>query len=64
MELIGRSLSLRYATAADAPALFELGSDPEVTQFFSWGPYTSLIEPAAYIAGCPASATQGSGSTS
>jgi hypothetical protein len=34
----GRSLSLRYPTAHDAPALFELASDPEVTRFFSWGP--------------------------
>ena len=27
------------------------GSDPEVTRFFSWGPYTSIEEPAVYIAG-------------
>jgi ribosomal-protein-alanine N-acetyltransferase len=40
---------LRYPVAADAPALFELGSDPEVTRFFSWGPYTSPEQPAAYI---------------
>lgn len=39
MQLVGPSLTLRYATAADAPALFELGSDAEVTQ------------PASYIAG-------------
>lgn len=41
---------LRYATAADAPALFELGADAEVTRFFSWGPYTSADEPPTYIA--------------
>ena len=51
MELIGPGLSLRYATADDAFALLELGSDPEVTRFFSWGPYTSIVQPAAYIAG-------------
>ena len=34
----------------DAPALFGLASDPEVTQFFSWGPYTDESEAAAYIA--------------
>ena len=51
MELIGPGLSLRYASADDAPALLELGSDPEVTRFFSWGPYTSIAQPAAYIAG-------------
>lgn len=50
MEVVGKSLILRYATAADAPALFALGSDPEVTRFFSWGPYRSESEPAAYIA--------------
>jgi len=49
--LEGPSLILRYATAADASALFELGSDPEVTRFFSWGPYAAIDEPAAYIAG-------------
>jgi [ribosomal protein S5]-alanine N-acetyltransferase len=51
MEVIGPSLTLRYATADDASALFTLGSDPEVTRFFSWGPYTSIQQPAEYIAG-------------
>ena len=50
MLLSGPSLTLRYATIADAPALFELGSDPEVTHFFSWGPYTQIEEAADYIA--------------
>ena len=51
VEVVGPSLRLRYGTAKDAPALLELGSDPEVTRFFSWGPYRSVSEPAAYIAG-------------
>jgi [ribosomal protein S5]-alanine N-acetyltransferase len=51
VEVVGPSLTLRYATKADAPALLELGSDEQVTKFFSWGPYTSLEQPAAYIAG-------------
>jgi ribosomal-protein-alanine N-acetyltransferase len=51
VELSGPSLILRYASADDAPALLELGSSDEVTRFFSWGPYTSLEQPAAYIAG-------------
>jgi ribosomal-protein-alanine N-acetyltransferase len=51
VQVRGQSLTLRYATPADAAALFELGSDPEVTRFFSWGPYQKLDEPAAYIAG-------------
>jgi len=41
---------LRYAQPNDAQALFELASDPAVTQWFSWGPYRSVDEPAAYIA--------------
>jgi ribosomal-protein-alanine N-acetyltransferase len=47
----GPSLSLRYATPEDAPRLLELASDPEVTRWFSWGPYRALGEPEAYIAG-------------
>jgi ribosomal-protein-alanine N-acetyltransferase len=49
VEIVGSSLTLRYATPADAEALLELGSDAEVTRFFSWGPYRSIEEPAAYI---------------
>jgi ribosomal-protein-alanine N-acetyltransferase len=51
VKIIGPTLTLRYATTADAPALLELGSDPEVTRFFSWGPYTSIEQPSAYIEG-------------
>jgi [ribosomal protein S5]-alanine N-acetyltransferase len=50
----GPTLTLRYATAEDAPRLLELASDPLVTQWFSWGPYESLDQPEAYIAGLPA----------
>lgn len=46
----GPTLSLRYAERADAPRLLELGSDAAVTRFFSWGPYTRLAEPEAYVA--------------
>ena len=49
----GPRLSLRYATQADAPRLFALASDPAVTRFFSWGPYTSVEQPEAYIATLP-----------
>jgi ribosomal-protein-alanine N-acetyltransferase len=45
----GPRLSLRYATADDAPRLFELAADPAVTRFFSWGPYTTIEQPEAYI---------------
>jgi ribosomal-protein-alanine N-acetyltransferase len=50
----GPALTLRYAIAADAPRLLELASDPAVTRWFSWGPYSALAQPEAYIAGLPA----------
>jgi ribosomal-protein-alanine N-acetyltransferase len=50
----GPRLSLRYATPADAPRLFELADDPAVTRFFSWGPYTTIEQPQGYIASLPA----------
>ena len=50
---------LRYATPADAAALLELGSDPSVTRFFSWGPYKSIDEPLAYIAGLEGERSRG-----
>jgi ribosomal-protein-alanine N-acetyltransferase len=45
----GPRLLLRYATPDDAPRLFELACDPAVTRFFSWGPYTTVSQPEAYI---------------
>ncbi len=51
LVVTGPTLTLRYAEPDDAPALLELGSDPAVTRFFSWGPYQRVEEPAAYIAG-------------
>jgi ribosomal-protein-alanine N-acetyltransferase len=59
VEVVGPSLTLRYGTEADAPALLELGSNAEVTRFFSWGPYTSIDEPEAYIAGLPGERERG-----
>jgi [ribosomal protein S5]-alanine N-acetyltransferase len=49
VRLTGPTLTLRYAAPDDAHALFALASDPEVTRWFSWGPYTSEDEPRAYI---------------
>jgi ribosomal-protein-alanine N-acetyltransferase len=51
LVLRGPALTLRYATAADARALFALGADPAVTRYFSWGPYTEAAQAEAYIAG-------------
>ena len=47
--ITGPTLTLRYATREDAPRLLELASDPAVTRWFSWGPYTQLDQPEAYI---------------
>ncbi len=55
----GPTLQLRYATQADAPALFALGRDPAVTRYFSWGPYRRLEEAEAYIAALPARRERG-----
>jgi [ribosomal protein S5]-alanine N-acetyltransferase len=49
MVVRGPRFSLRYLTAADAPALFELGADPDVTRFFSWGPYRDESEALAFV---------------
>lgn len=59
LEVRGRDLTLRYARLDDAPALFGLASDPEVTQFFSWGPYTDQAQAETYIATLPAKRAQG-----
>ena len=49
LQVRGPELLLRYAHENDAPALFALASNPDVTQFFSWGPYTDEREAAAYV---------------
>ena len=49
LEVRGSELLLRYAREDDAPALFAMASDPDVTRFFSWGPYTDESEAAAYV---------------
>jgi ribosomal-protein-alanine N-acetyltransferase len=49
IALHGPTLTLRPPVADDAPALLELASDPDVTKWFSWGPYTSIEQPREYI---------------
>jgi ribosomal-protein-alanine N-acetyltransferase len=49
MVLRGPNVSLRYLVPDDAPALFELARDPEVTRFFSWGPYTEEAQAREFI---------------
>jgi [ribosomal protein S5]-alanine N-acetyltransferase len=59
LEVRGTELLLRYARLDDAPALFRLASDPEVTRFFSWGPYSHQAEAEAYIRSLAAKRAQG-----
>ena len=53
LVVAGPTLALRYAAAADAPRLLELASDPAVTRWFSWGPYSDMGQPLDYIGGLP-----------
>ena len=50
MRLTGPTLTLRYPEPGDAEALYRHASDPDVTMWFSWGPYESLEQPLAWIA--------------
>jgi ribosomal-protein-alanine N-acetyltransferase len=52
IALHGPTLTLRPPAPEDAPALLELASDPEVTRWFSWGPYTTIDQPLAYVERC------------
>jgi [ribosomal protein S5]-alanine N-acetyltransferase len=52
IALHGPTLTLRPPAAADAPALLELAADPDVTRWFSWGPYTDVEQPRAYVERC------------
>jgi ribosomal-protein-alanine N-acetyltransferase len=49
----GPSLALRCPRADDAGVLFTLAGDPEVTRFFSWGPYRRIDEVRAWLATLP-----------
>jgi len=51
-SLIGPSLTLRPPEPGDAEALLALASEPEVTRWFSWGPYTDIEQPREYIERC------------
>lgn len=59
MVVRGPRLTLRYPTAEDADALFELGRDPDVTRFFSWGPYREPAQALAYVESLPAGRRSG-----
>jgi len=59
LALTGPTLRVRIPRDEDAAALFEHASDPEVTRWFSWGPYSSEAEARAYLARLPAQRRQG-----
>jgi ribosomal-protein-alanine N-acetyltransferase len=55
----GPRLTLRYAVERDAVALYEMARDPQVTRFFSWGPYRRPAQARAYIARQPRERREG-----
>lgn len=57
--LHGPTLTLRIPAIADAPALFALASDPQVTRWFSWGPYTEEAQARAYLERLPGQRRRG-----
>ena len=59
LALTGPTLRVRIPRDEDAAALFEQASDPEVTRWFSWGPYSSQSEALAYLARLPAQRARG-----
>jgi ribosomal-protein-alanine N-acetyltransferase len=59
LAVTGPSLRVRVPRAGDAPPLYRLASDAEVTRWFSWGPYVSEDEAAAYLARLPGQRERG-----
>jgi ribosomal-protein-alanine N-acetyltransferase len=51
LAVVGPTLTLRLPAPEHVPGLFALARDPEVTRWFSWGPYESEDEPRAWVAG-------------
>ena len=49
LALTGPTLRVRIPREEDAQALFREASDPDVTRWFSWGPYTSPAEARTYL---------------
>ena len=45
----GPRFSLRVLVESDVPALYELGSHPDVSRFFSWGPYREESEARSFV---------------
>jgi ribosomal-protein-alanine N-acetyltransferase len=54
LEVAGPNLTLRLPGPEHVQGLFALGSDPETTHWFSWGPYRSEDQPREWVAGAAA----------
>ena len=59
LAVTGPTLRVRIPRADDAVALYRHASDPEVTRWFSWGPYSSEDEARAYLARLPGQRERG-----
>jgi [ribosomal protein S5]-alanine N-acetyltransferase len=53
LALTGPTLRVRIPREEDAAALYAEASDPQVTRWFSWGPYASADEARAYLVRLP-----------
>ncbi|MDX6484253.1 MAG: hypothetical protein QOE95_2024 [Gaiellaceae bacterium] len=59
LALTGPSLRVRIPRVDDAAGLLAAASDPEVTRWFSWGPYASEDEARAYLERLPGERERG-----
>jgi ribosomal-protein-alanine N-acetyltransferase len=59
LAVTGQSLRVRIPRTVDAPALYRLASDAEVTRWFSWGPYVAEAEAEAYLTRLPGQRERG-----
>ena len=59
LALTGPTLRVRIPRLDDAAGLFAAASDPEVTRWFSWGPYESEDEARAYLERLPGERERG-----
>ena len=50
LEVAGPTLTLRLPAPEHVGGLFALARDPEVTRWFSWGPYEDEDEPRRWVA--------------
>lgn len=59
LAVTGPQLRVRIPREEDAAALFREAADPDVTRWFSWGPYGSVGEAEAYLRRLPAQRERG-----